>query len=512
MVGTRPKNKLGRIKDGTKIDLTETSPKKTKPRKPMEKPAASAPTPDATEISTAQPENSQALALAAEKPHAESKEKESSQQQETTAGAGTEEAVDEASEASQPKKRKLPQSLAGKKAKTTTPSGSRLSRPAESSTEKQDDGDSGEKVGEEETSPMGIDPDFVTDATPLRVLKFDPPTTSKGKNKAAPPIKERKIAMPKAVDFETLARLGVDERVKELFEGIGWGRFLEWPAHAYEEFVMEAYGSMKAIVDPEAGPLALEFLLNGEPVEMGVNDINLTLGMIEVKELQKKEYKEAERIIPLLTTAEWSEIWGHVSDGSPYKSQCIKGHHIKEPALRICHRIIAYNLFGKKDSGNAVANKELYILGCMLDKKRLNFGAILVEHLRGLLSHPGQRYSCAHFTTRYALNQEIAFDEAKLKKIPEERLDMDSLIRMKDVRVDARGRARFTTAKERDSQTPAVQPTQTKKEKKAMPAATSEEATTSQLDRIEATLDETRNALLAYFAYVGFRYSPDPSC
>lgn len=149
-------------------------------------------------------------------------------------------------------------------------------------------------------------------------------------------------------------------------------------------------------------------------------------------------------------------MWKEISPGQ-FISGDNKGSELATPALCIAHRILVYNLYGKGDNGNALSNKELYILYCMKTRRRLNFGAFLVEHLRTTIAKQGQKLSCAHFVTQFVKGLGMEEEMADQEIIPAEELNMDRLARMKEV-VKKGDRWEFVDHTEKEQRTAAKLP------------------------------------------------------
>lgn len=98
-------------------------------------------------------------------------------------------------------------------------------------------------------------------------------------------------------------------------------------------------------------------------------------------------------------------MWANLANKETFKSWGSKGMSLKNPALRIFHKILSYNLFGKKDRKNSVSQTELYILWAMENKKRLNFSSSTAAHFKNIL--PLERRS-SHNSWQYHLLMSLA--------------------------------------------------------------------------------------------------------
>lgn len=125
-------------------------------------------------------------------------------------------------------------------------------------------------------------------------------------------------------------------------------------------------------------------------------------------------------------------------DGAFYSSKT-KGSVLTTPALRICHRILAYNLFGKRDSSSSLSQQEVYILWCITKGRKLNFGGFATAHLHIVLSKSMQRLSLSHMVTVCAQRMVCKNTEHKENALPEEALDLaclSKIIKIKEISLD----------------------------------------------------------------------------
>lgn len=118
--------------------------------------------------------------------------------------------------------------------------------------------------------------------------------------------------------------------------------------------------------------------------------------------------------------------WKSLAKTTTFKGSESKETALKMNTLRMCHRILAINFYGKKDNSNNVSQTELYILWAMQNKLRLKFSAFVAAHVKNILSKPGQLLSLVHLSTVFGKQLKL-LKTIKEKKDNEERLDLTTL-------------------------------------------------------------------------------------
>ncbi|XP_057785403.1 uncharacterized protein LOC131002929 [Salvia miltiorrhiza] len=323
MVSTRPKNTLRGIPQGTEIDLTGESPSPSKPKTskktPRKKPLLMETTPTPSSKTLPQTESPSPV-----DEHAI--EQFTAEIDVPTLGTGDQHAAEGEGKAT-PEKAKEGEEEPSKKKRTPTapkrkkPAAEKSATPAEGSSNERNEPsgsmlqeEQGESGEEQEETPAKRRRKVLA-PTPIRMIKGKPASAPRSKKKAM-----KGIAVPKIPDMDALKPLGIVDKVKEYLHNIGWKEFLEWLGHAYEEVVREVFESMQVEINQTCGPLGMSFSMNGETRDMSVNELNLNLGMAELKDLQKKEYKDAKRGIPTFTAREWDDMWADIGDGGSFRT------------------------------------------------------------------------------------------------------------------------------------------------------------------------------------------------
>ncbi|KAH6781786.1 hypothetical protein C2S51_007079 [Perilla frutescens var. frutescens] len=194
-------------------------------------------------------------------------------------------------------------------------------------------------------------------------------TSGKVMQKGEDILPTREIVHSKTIHFASLAVLGIEREVRELFSNIGWSFFIEWDCLIFPKLVYEFFYDLSV-------------------KSMGKGDLN------------DDEYKSAIVVVP--TDENVEEKWAELGDGSKFKSETRKGYMLQSSALCFCHRVLAYKFFGRKDSSNSITNQELFVLWCMVHEKRINFGAVAIAHFKDTVAHSKNRISSAQLITHLA--------------------------------------------------------------------------------------------------------------
>ncbi|XP_057770963.1 uncharacterized protein LOC130990751 [Salvia miltiorrhiza] len=147
------------------------------------------------------------------------------------------------------------------------------------------------------------------------------------------------------------------EKVEGYFEGIGWRKVLEWNPRAFQKLTEEFMGTVEFKTKGNytiETPGTLRFQMQGRVFPLSINELNIHLGVIETTEVYEEEYKQAETI----ATPEWrsriDHYWSLLSTGRKYVKNISKSNEIQDPALQICHRWLAYNIYGRLEGSNVV--------------------------------------------------------------------------------------------------------------------------------------------------------------
>ncbi|KAH6766373.1 hypothetical protein C2S52_017356 [Perilla frutescens var. hirtella] len=263
---------------------------------------------------------------------------------------------------------------------------------------------------------------------------------------------------------------------------------------------------------PSSGPPPVRGIINSKGVH---RETLATLGI----EQEKEEYVDAVTVVP--DSAEGVDAkWVDIGDGSVFQSGSTKGYCLNNDALRFCHRVLAYNFFGRKDSSNSITNQELYNLWCMVHKIKINFGFVAIAHFREIKTHPRHRISCAQLITQIAVRYRLLdLHETDLTPLPREYFDLNCLRRMQDVVDDGDGKSVFfVPGADPSSMLLAIAGTSKKPPAGKAPQREHPVAViTRRLELIENAQFQTNEkltrieaALKAYFKHVGFSY-PTPA-
>ncbi|KAH6797101.1 hypothetical protein C2S52_021655 [Perilla frutescens var. hirtella] len=147
------------------------------------------------------------------------------------------------------------------------------------------------------------------------------------------------------------------------------------------------------------------FRLRGQEFNLSVNSLNVLLGAESDESLRDELYESATCEIPANYSISLTDHWSELSIDTVYVPCLSKSAHIRDDGLRLCHRVLAYNFFGRSDLMNIVTIQEVFILDSMFWREKLNFGFYL--------AHQWQ-YSANHFTCKVPLGSFITLLEQKL--------------------------------------------------------------------------------------------------
>ncbi|KAH6805006.1 hypothetical protein C2S51_029837 [Perilla frutescens var. frutescens] len=125
---------------------------------------------------------------------------------------------------------------------------------------------------------------------------------------------------------------------------------------------------------------------------LSVNALNLLLGVESDESFHDELYESAacER---------------ELSIEDDYVQRSSKSANIRDDGLRLCHRFLSYNFFGRCDMMNIVTKKEIFILDSMIWRRKLNFGFWLTQQWH---------FSANHFTGKVPLGSFITLLAQKL--------------------------------------------------------------------------------------------------
>ncbi|KAH6787089.1 hypothetical protein C2S52_006641 [Perilla frutescens var. hirtella] len=116
------------------------------------------------------------------------------------------------------------------------------------------------------------------------------------------------------------------------------------------------------------------FTLGGREFNLSVNTLNVLLGFETDESLHDALYESAYREVPSTFAAHLTEKWRELSIESAFMPHSSRSVNIRDDGLRLCHRFLSYNMFGRSKMMNIVTAQELFILDCMRLHEKLNFG------------------------------------------------------------------------------------------------------------------------------------------
>ncbi|KAH6836761.1 hypothetical protein C2S53_007827 [Perilla frutescens var. hirtella] len=193
---------------------------------------------------------------------------------------------------------------------------------------------------------------------PARAAPAKPEKTeASGQTERVKLMDKRKLVPLYALNENTLEDLGLKDEVLQYFENIGWMKALQWEDKAYKELSCEFL--LLYSFKPTKGyllntPVVIKFAIQGTKYSMFITELNLYLGIVGVSDLQKQWYKDAKTLASESWTKSIQRRWEEIGGIDPFKSGTSKSREIKNAALQIYHKWIAYNIYANKDGTGQV--------------------------------------------------------------------------------------------------------------------------------------------------------------
>ncbi|CAA7033494.1 unnamed protein product [Microthlaspi erraticum] len=210
---------------------------------------------------------------------------------------------------------------------------------------------------------------------------------------------------------ETIKELGIEEDVNDILYYTELREFTKLALPAYREPAIEFLASMKLKKHPQEATAELK--------RDGIGYITFTLlgqeylfSMLELETIYKLEEDvglDTEMCVP---ATELHALWKIISSRS-YQISKNKSGHIKNPAIRYAHKVIANTLFARHDCSN-VTTQELELLdtGIIQKLETLEDG----EEMKGDLRHTSKAVVMVNSFMHVMRNAELSYEQGKIKE------------------------------------------------------------------------------------------------
>ncbi|KAH6805445.1 hypothetical protein C2S51_030276 [Perilla frutescens var. frutescens] len=167
-----------------------------------------------------------------------------------------------------------------------------------------------------------------------------------------------------------------------------------------------AFDSTRELSDSHA----IVFHLKGHNFNLSVNALNLLLGVESDESLHDELYESAAYDVPNSFSVSVAHRWLELSIEDEYVQRSSKSANIRDDGLRLCHRFVSYNFFGRCDAMNIVTKKEIFILDSMRWHRKLNFGFWLAQQWQFSANHFTGKVPLGSFVTLLAQNLHVDID------------------------------------------------------------------------------------------------------
>lgn len=105
---------------------------------------------------------------------------------------------------------------------------------------------------------------------------------------------------------------------------------------------------------------------------------------------------------PKWFTDNMDDYWKEIVVTPVYRKGISKDKELKDPALRVCHRFLAVNLYARLDGTGNVTIPEFFILYCMKRARKINLVFILAQQLQNSSRQSRKFLSLCPLVTRLA--------------------------------------------------------------------------------------------------------------
>ncbi|GKE90067.1 hypothetical protein Tco_1567542 [Tanacetum coccineum] len=176
-----------------------------------------------------------------------------------------------------------------------------------------------------------------------------------------------------------------DDQGVSLFTSRAWRRFFDIRGPLVHELILEFYSTFRfgqAILDLDTSG-ALQFQLGGARRRMGWREFILALEQHTNEEMQTAGFgaywAESARQIP--DKGDLRDYWIGISSAEDFLGITPSYTMIRDPILRLCHRLIACSIAGRSQAPKKVTVTDLFYLRGM-DVDSVNVNYLLARYLR----------------------------------------------------------------------------------------------------------------------------------
>ncbi|KAH6787594.1 hypothetical protein C2S52_007146 [Perilla frutescens var. hirtella] len=187
---------------------------------------------------------------------------------------------------------------------------------------------------------------------------------------------------------------------------------------------------------------AIVFSLGGRKFHMSVTNLNIVVRFESDESVLEDAYKFSHCDMPSAFSKTANKIWANLSIDKSYNSSSSKGAHLKDDALRLCHRFLAANVFGRLDMISVVAMQELFLLDCLFSGTKVNFGYWLARQWHFSAKHSLCRAPLGCFVTLLAERLHISLTDPE--PLPATLFRLEDYAAMKLLFVNAQGQYQLT--------------------------------------------------------------------
>ncbi|KAH6805015.1 hypothetical protein C2S51_029846 [Perilla frutescens var. frutescens] len=224
---------------------------------------------------------------------------------------------------------------------------------------------------------------------------------------------DRYLFGARVFDWNNIAVLGVNDRIRAHFASIGWSALLDFALPVHRELSLELLSSyvFDAARELDDAHVVL-FTLSG------------------LYELSHYE-------VPASFFSHANERWSALSIDSEFVPRTSRSAHLRDDALRLCHRFLAYTFFGRIDGSNVVTVQELFIRDSMFLGETLNFGSWLCRQWQYSANHFLCKAPLGHLITLLAQHLHVPLAEPEF--LSATLFTVDDFVVMKLLCVNAQG-------------------------------------------------------------------------
>ncbi|GKC18878.1 hypothetical protein Tco_1021028 [Tanacetum coccineum] len=204
-------------------------------------------------------------------------------------------------------------------------------------------------------------------------------------------------------DFES--RMAMEHRDEDcivVFTSQAWRRMFSTRGLLVWELILEFLSTLRfgeVLLDLDA-PDTIQFQLGGARRRLSWRGFILALGLHTMEEMESPDFarywSESERMIP--GKGDLHDYWRDISTDGDFLGPPPSYTLIRDPVLRLCHRMMAHNIAGRCQAPKKVTVTDLFDLRG-LDVRSVNMPYLLTRYLRRFAAgrKSGALISCGQF-------------------------------------------------------------------------------------------------------------------